>query len=135
MKLIFCMQINNLSYRMIPSILVGMSRPAKITQNNKFATSLQYLKKEVRDEADFLCSWASQFSINWYYHFWWVWPDMPKLLKITGMECLCNISRKHWVTKLMFCMVMNMKVLQVDSIFFFFFFFWWVCPGMPKGPG
>ena len=30
-----------------------MARHAKITQNNKFAISLQYLKKEVSDEADF----------------------------------------------------------------------------------
>ena len=27
---------------------------AQITQNNKFAISLQYLKREVRDEIDFL---------------------------------------------------------------------------------
>ena len=31
-----------------------MSRHAQITQNNKFAISLQYLKKEVSDEIDFL---------------------------------------------------------------------------------
>ena len=29
-----------------------MARPAQIAQNNKFATSLQYLKKKVRDEDD-----------------------------------------------------------------------------------
>ena len=31
-----------------------MTRHAQITQNNKFAISLQYLKKEVSDEVDFL---------------------------------------------------------------------------------
>ena len=31
-----------------------MSRHAQITQNNKFAISLQYLKKELSDEVDFL---------------------------------------------------------------------------------
>ena len=31
-----------------------MARYAQITQNNKFAVSLQYLKKEVCDEVDFL---------------------------------------------------------------------------------
>ena len=31
-----------------------MSRHAQITQNNKFALSLQYLKKELRDKVDFL---------------------------------------------------------------------------------
>ena len=33
---------------------------AQITQNNKFAESLWYLKKETRDEVDYLCKWASQ---------------------------------------------------------------------------
>ena len=31
-----------------------LARHAQITQNNKFAISLQYLKKEVSDEVDFL---------------------------------------------------------------------------------
>ena len=33
-----------------------MARPAEITKNNKFEKSLQYLKKEMRDEVDFLCN-------------------------------------------------------------------------------
>ena len=33
-----------------------VSRHAQITQNKKFAVSLQYLKKEVSDEVDFLLS-------------------------------------------------------------------------------
>ena len=47
----------------MPLILVGMTRHVQITQNNKSAKSLQYLKKEVRDEVGFLCRRASQFSI------------------------------------------------------------------------
>ena len=31
-----------------------MARHAQISQNNKFAISLQYLKKELSDEVDFL---------------------------------------------------------------------------------
>ena len=31
-----------------------VARHAQITQNNKFATSLQYVKENVNDEADFL---------------------------------------------------------------------------------
>ena len=112
MKLIFCMQINiNQSYKLIPLILVRLTRPGQITQNDKFAKSLQDLKKEVRDEVDFLCRWASQFSINRYYHFWWLWPGMPKLLKITSMQCLCSISTINWVMKLMFCMLIFYKLI------------------------
>ena len=33
-----------------------MARDTQITQNNKFAISLQYLKKQVIDEVDFLHS-------------------------------------------------------------------------------
>ena len=31
-----------------------MAKHAQVTQNKKFAFSLQYLKKEMRDELDFL---------------------------------------------------------------------------------
>ena len=54
MKLIFCMQIAiQLSYKLIPLILVGMAMLAQIKQNNKLAKSLQYPKKELRDEVKF----------------------------------------------------------------------------------
>ena len=42
-------------------ILFGMTRHAQITEYNKSGKSLQYLKKEVRDEFDF---WASKLSMN-----------------------------------------------------------------------
>ena len=35
-------------------ILMGMVKHSQSSQNNKFAISLQYLKKEVRDEVNFL---------------------------------------------------------------------------------
>ena len=34
--------------------LMGRVKHSQTSQNNKFATSLQYVKKEVRDEVDFL---------------------------------------------------------------------------------
>ena len=114
MKLIFYIQINiKLCFKLIPLTLVGMARPPQITQNNKLS---QYLKKEVRDE--FFCRWASQFSINWYYHFWWVWPSTLKVLKTISMNCLCNISRKNWVMKLTFCMLIYMKVFYKLIVLF-----------------
>ena len=39
---------------MILSFLVCVAKHAQITQNNEFALSLQYLKKEVSDEVDFM---------------------------------------------------------------------------------
>ena len=37
-----------------------------------------------------------------------VWPGIPKLPKIT-LLFLCNILRKKWVMKLIFCMSTSMK--------------------------
>ena len=42
------------SNKAILSLLMGMVKHSQSTQNNKFAISLQYLKKEVRNGANFL---------------------------------------------------------------------------------
>ena len=55
MKFIFGIHINmEVFYKLILSIWVCVTRHAQSTQNNKFAISLQYLKKDVSDEVDFL---------------------------------------------------------------------------------
>ena len=58
MKLIFCLlSIDKFQgFVHIATIILGVcvTRHAQITQNNKFAIFLQYLKKEVSDEIDFL---------------------------------------------------------------------------------
>ena len=66
-KLIFCMQINvRLSFKLISalgnkvsnnvilSLLMSMIKHSKSNQSNKFAISLQYHKKEVRNGVHFL---------------------------------------------------------------------------------
>ena len=47
-------------------------------------------------------------SSNCYY-FRCVCPGMLKLPKITSLIFLCNILRKNWVMKLIFCMKVSMK--------------------------
>ena len=42
------------SYKMILSLLMGIIKHSQSTKSNKFAISLQYLKKEVRDGFHFL---------------------------------------------------------------------------------
>ena len=55
MKLIFYTQSEIKDFfKLILSLLVYVARHAQITQNKKFAIYLQYLKKEVSDEVDFL---------------------------------------------------------------------------------
>ena len=54
MKWIFYMEINmKIPYKLILSFSIGMVKHSQSSQNSKFAMSWQYLKKEVRDEADF----------------------------------------------------------------------------------
>ena len=76
MKLIFCIQINikvsyklifntwgiKVSYKVILSLLMGMIKHSQSTQSNKLAISLQYLKKEVRGEVQFLWTDLSKVS-------------------------------------------------------------------------
>ena len=57
--MIFCMQIKYHSILQVDTINLGghgQAMPAQITQSNKFAKTLQYFKKEVRDEVDSCCN-------------------------------------------------------------------------------
>ena len=64
------------SFLQVVSITLGcMAKYAESSQNNKFA-SLQNVKK---------------VSSNCYNNFRYVWPDMPKIPKITSLLFLCNI--------------------------------------------
>ena len=64
MKLIFCIQINinvnfntldiKVSYKVILLLLMGMIKHSQNTQSNKFAISLQYFKKKIKNGVNFL---------------------------------------------------------------------------------
>ena len=74
-----------------------MVKHSQSSQNSKFAMSVQYFK-EVRDEvSNKLIStlWALKFSRKWYYHYWWVWTSILKVLKVTSLQYLYNISKKE----------------------------------------
>ena len=103
-------------------ILREMVKYSPSSQNSKFPVSLQYLKKEVRDEVGFLHEdkhWsflevdfntlASKFSTSWYYHYWWVWSSIFKVLKVTSLQYLYNISKKKLGMEFIFCMQINIK--------------------------
>ena len=64
---------------------------AQSTQNNKFAKSLQYLKKEVRDEVHFCTDKHQSIQKVDTIIFDRCRTDMPKVLKITSMQYLCNV--------------------------------------------
>ena len=83
MKLIFCvyqsfLQVNfntlgiKVSYKVVLSLSMDMIKHSQSTQSNKFAISLQYFKKEVRNGVHFLhadkyqsfCKLALSFSVE-----------------------------------------------------------------------
>ena len=49
-------------------ILIGMVKHSQSSQNSKFAMSLQYLKKEVKDEVDFLHADKYQSFLKVYFN-------------------------------------------------------------------
>ena len=65
MNLIFCTQISLKAWKLQidTMILMGMVKHSQSFQNSKLAMSLHYLKKELRDEVDFL-HWDKHQSFN-----------------------------------------------------------------------
>ena len=57
----------NVSYKVILSLLMGMIKQSQSTQSNKFAISLQYLKKEVRNGVHFCMQINIKVSTSWDY--------------------------------------------------------------------
>ena len=74
-----------------------VARHAQITQNNKFAISLQYLKKDVSDEVDFLHADPHEIllQINAMILM------RMKIPRIASLHCLYKISKKKLEMKLM----------------------------------
>ena len=72
---------------------------------------------------------TKKVSSNCYYHLRCVWSGMPKLPKITSLLFYCNILRKDWVMKLIFCMQMSMKACCKSRVWF-----WWGWLSIPKVP-
>ena len=106
LKWFFCLQINTKVLCKVILFLMCITRLAQSTKNNKFAINIFAISQGKWEEGSwfFACKWTSKISWNWYYHFRCVWLDMPNLLIITTLLFLCNISRKKWEIKLVFCM-------------------------------
>ena len=96
MTFIFSMQINReVFYKLILSFWVCVVRYAQNTQNNKFAISLQYLKKEVNDEVYF---WHADKHQVFYKLILSFLVSVTRHAQNTQSEkfaYLCNIPGKH----------------------------------------
>ena len=80
---------------------------SQITQNNKFAISLQYIKNEVSDEVDFLHADKPFKLILWFLIGIVKHSRNPK---VASFQCLYNISKKKLKMKLIFFIQINIKV-------------------------
>ena len=79
------------------------ARHIQIIQNNKFAISLQYLKKEMNDEVEFLYSYKHE---NLPQTGTLILMEMVKdsqSSQNSKLECHYNISKNKLEKKLMFC--------------------------------
>ena len=123
MKLIFCLQINTkalsdeVDFFYLPKyksliqinimILMGMTMHSYSFQNTKFEMSLHYLNKEFRGKVNFCMQmnkvsykfistlWTSNFPTRWCHH-WWKCSNILKVVKITCLQYLHNISKKKF---------------------------------------
>ena len=92
-----------------------------------------YVKKEFRDQVDYLrghksqsflwnvwgffCLFVCLFFVCFFFFssFWWMWLSMPKLPKISSVPSIfCIISRKRWGKSLIFCMKIYIKVFYTS---------------------
>ena len=69
-----------------------MARHVQITQN-KLAISLQYCKKELIDEVDFLHADKHENLLQIDSMVLMVMVNIPKVPKIASLKCLKNISK------------------------------------------
>ena len=54
--------------------------------------------------------WTSKFPASWFCRFWWTWSNILKVLKVTSLQYLYNISKKKLGMEFIFCMQINIKV-------------------------
>ena len=118
MKLIFCIQINikvdfnnsgiKVFYKVILSFLMGIIKHSQNTQSNKFALSLQYLKKEVRYGVNFLHVDKHQS----FYKLTWFWMELARHLQSTQNRKLLIFLQynKKKVLQLLLCSIVRQSI-------------------------
>ena len=81
-----------------------------ITQNNKFAISLQYRKNEVSDEVDILCADKHESLMQFGTMILMRIAKYSQSSQKTSLQCLAISQKKKLETKLILCMQINIKV-------------------------
>ena len=103
-------------------IFLCVAKHTQINQNNKFVNSLNSSRKKLVMKLIFSMHINIKVSVIWlqhldheslkwwYYHFWWAWSSILKLLKVTSLQYLYNISNEKLWMEFTFCMQINIKV-------------------------
>ena len=123
---VFCLQINKRVfnyYKLILWFWWGWSRISKATKIASLLCFYSISKKKLEMKLIFCMQisikitykvistlWAPMFPTRWYYHYWWAWSNILKVLKVTILQRLCNISKKKLEMEFIFCMQINSKV-------------------------
>ena len=107
---IFCLQTNIKNSSNWYYHFTCVARHAQITQNNKFAISLQYLKKEMSDEIEFLHADKHESLHKLILWFLMGMIKHSQSSKILSLQCLYNILKNKLEMKLNFYMQINTKV-------------------------
>ena len=69
------------------------------------------------------------FPARLYYHYWWAWSNILKLLKVTSLQYLYNIPQKSYGQSSCFCMQINIRVSRS-----WHYRFCWKWPNMSRVP-
>ena len=71
--------------------------------------------------------WALKFLTRWYYIslLRWAWSSILKVLNVTSLQYLYNVSKKKLGMEFFFCMQVSIKVSTT-----WYNCFWWKWPGM-----
>ena len=124
-------------YKLVLRFFNGDFKHFRSSQNSKFAMSLQYLKKEVTDEVDFLDADNVDFNILDIKVSYKVillslllmtWSSILRVVKVTSLQYLYNISKKKLGMEFNFSMQINIKT----SWIIVFYESSQTCPKYPK---
>ena len=120
MKLIFLHADEHEGFLQINTmVLIEMVKHFQTSQNKKFLISWQYLKQEVRNEVDFLHpekyqSWFQHFGHQSFLQGGTIIDEhdksILKVIKVTSLQYLYNISKLMLGMEFSFCMQINISV-------------------------
>ena len=73
-------------------------------------SDIQYLRKEVRDEIDFLHEIYIKVSTSWQYRFWWKWPRHVQSTQNRKVVIFLEYIKKMSQLLLCFIVMQNIQI-------------------------